>query len=65
MNSRPVVTKAEGGQSTETQSTETQGLKARWCVGGHLDPALARRDTNVPTLSPEGLDVAIQWIEGR
>ena len=60
MNSRPVVTKAEGGQSTETQ-----GLKARWCVGGHLDPALARRDTNVPTLSPEGLDVAIQWIEGR
>ncbi|CAE7637419.1 PCSK5 [Symbiodinium sp. CCMP2592] len=57
MKSRFVVTEAG-----ETASPETQGLKARWCIRGYLDPALMELDTNAPTLTAEGFAVTAQLI---
>ena len=37
-------------------------LKARWCVRGYLDPDLMNLKTASPTLSQEGLSIALQLL---
>ena len=37
-------------------------VKARWCIRGYLDPDILELETAAPTLSPEGLAVALQVL---
>ncbi|CAE7214173.1 unnamed protein product [Symbiodinium sp. CCMP2592] len=55
LKSRFVLTEAEPGASPETSD-----IKARWCIRGYLDPDLLTLDTCAPTLSAEGLALALQ-----
>ena len=55
LKSRFVVTEADEGTSPNTAD-----LKARWCIRGYLDPDVVSLDTSSPTLSAEGLAVALQ-----
>ena len=57
LKSRFVITEADAGASPETC-----GIKARWCIRGYLDPDLLELDTSSPTLSTEGLALALQLM---
>ncbi|CAE7255667.1 RE1 [Symbiodinium sp. CCMP2592] len=57
LKSRFVVTESDPGASPETCD-----LKARWCIRGYLDPDLLALDTSSPTLSAEGLALALQLM---
>ena len=60
MKSRFVITESDGDKQDEYQ-----GLKARWCIRGYLDPALMELDTTAPTLSAEGFALTTQLIASK
>ena len=60
LESRFVITRPD--DETRRQSGE---LNARWCIRGYLDPDLLDLETAAPTLSLEGLSVALQLIASR
>ena len=57
LKSRFVLTRPD-----DTEKQRQGVVKARWCVRGYLDPDVLELDTAAPTLSVEGLAIALQLI---
>ena len=57
LSSRFVITRPDDEEKL------SKGLvKARWCIRGYLDPHILELETAAPTLSPEGLAVALHVL---
>ena len=60
LESRFVVTRPDG------PARRAKGeFKARWCIRGYLDPDLLELETPAPTLSAEGLAIAVQLLASK